>query len=221
MPDITIVLANKNYSSWSLRGWLLLQLTGAEHDEEVIPLGQPDTKENIAPHSPSGKLPVLIDNGVRVWDSFAIAEHLNERFPEAGLWPAEPLARAVARSIAAEMHSSFTAMRSELPMNMKGAGRYRDVRISDDAKSDVERVTGIWRACRRDFGRAGDFLFGAPSAADAFFAPVVSRFVTYAIPLDKISARYRDAVMAWEPMVRWAEAALAEPWQNDRYERRP
>lgn len=219
MSDITIVLGNKNYSSWSMRGWLLLQLAGATHEEIVIPLGEDDTARRIGEHSPSGRVPVLKDGDVRVWDSLAIAEHLNERFPEAGLWPDAPLARATARSLAAEMHSSFQALRQELPMNMRGAGAYRDVRVSEAAQGDIDRICGIWRACRRDFGREGDFLFGAPTAADAFFAPVVSRFVTYAVPLDKVCAAYRETVMAWQPVVRWTEAALAEPWQNDRYER--
>jgi glutathione S-transferase len=135
------------------------------------------------------------------------------------LWPEAPLARATARSIAAEMHASFQALRQELPMNMAGAGRYDGVRISEAAQTDIDRICGIWRACRRDFGREGDFLFGAPSAADAFFAPVASRFVTYAVALDKVCARYCDTVMAWEPVARWTGAALAEPWRNERYER--
>lgn len=217
MPDITIVLANKNYSSWSLRGWLALELTGAKYDEVVIPLGEPDTQANIAPYSPSGKLPALIDGDIRVWESLAIVEYLADRFPDAGLWPVDRRARATARTICAEMHAGYGALRRDLPMNIRG--HEPEATPSPAARADADRILGIWRACRRDFGRDGDFLFGPPSAADAFFAPVVSRFLTYSVPLDRMTEAYCRTIMAWEPMARWCESARAEPWVKPEYER--
>ncbi len=216
MNRLSLIIANRNYSSWSMRAWLALRATGVPFDEVVVPLGEPDTRDQILRWSPSGRVPALRDGELVVWDSLAICEHLAERFPEAGLWPAERSARAVARSVVAEMHSGFMALRSHMPMNLRasrpGAGRGPGV---DD---DIARVIAIWEACRRDFGAGGEMLFGRFGIADAFFAPVVSRFLTYGVAPTGAAGAYMAALWA-EPAVReWAEAARAETWRVARYE---
>ena len=213
MAEFTIVLGNKNYSSWSLRAWLALKQTGADFDEVMIPFRHADTKERILAESPSGKVPILRHDDFLVWDSLAIGEYLAERFPEAGLWPREPEARARARSVTAEMHAGFPALRRQLPM---------DCRTRRSANLDTPRLAGeiariiaVWEDCRSRFGGGGDFLFGGFCLADAAFAPVVSRFVTYGVNLDGPAARYRDNVMAWPAMAEWLAAAQDEPWIID------
>lgn len=210
MPDFTIVLGNKAYSSWSLRGWLPLALSGADFDEIVIPLRLDDTKDKILEASAAGKVPVLKTPEGPIWDSLAIAEYLAERFPEAGLWPADPTARAVARSVSAEMHSGFPDLRNECPMDVRSDHSGRT--LSEGTQQDIARICEIWRDCRARFGANGDFLFGSFGIADAFYAPVVSRFVTYGVDLDPVCAAYRDAVMAKPEMKAWVEAGQAEPW---------
>ncbi|MCU0233159.1 MAG: glutathione S-transferase family protein [Thermoanaerobaculales bacterium] len=216
MNRLSLIIANRNYSSWSMRAWLALRTTGAPFDEVVVPLGEADTRDQILRWSPSGRVPALRDGELVVWDSLAICEHLAERFPEAGLWPTERSARAVARSVVAEMHSGFMALRSHMPMNLRasrpGAGRGPGV---DD---DIARIIAIWEACRRDFGAGGELLFGRFGIADAFFAPVVSRFLTYGVAPTGAAGAYMAALWA-EPAVReWAEAARAESWRVARYE---
>ncbi|TQV83245.1 glutathione S-transferase family protein [Denitrobaculum tricleocarpae] len=210
MPDFTIVLGNKAYSSWSLRGWLPLKLCGADFDEVIVPLRQSDSRERLLEASPAGKVPVLKTDKGTVSDSLAIAEYLAERFPAAGLWPDDPWARAMARSVTAEMHSSFPNLRNECPMDVRS--RHEGRQLSDATRKDIERITEIWRDCRDNFGSGGDFLFGSFGIADAFFAPVVSRFVTYDVDLDPVCSAYRDAVMTRPEMREWIEAGLAEPW---------
>lgn len=218
MADFTIILGNKNYSSWSLRGWLMLEACGVDYDEVVIPLDQPETKAAIRAQTPSGRVPTLKhslkDGDLVVWDSLAIGEYLAERFPDAGLWPADPAARARARSISAEMHAGFTALRQHLPMDLRnrlpGQG-LKEPGVADD----ILRIVEIWEACRRDFGQDGDFLFGGFGIADAFFAPVVGRFVTYGVALEGTTAAYRDAVWSWPAVKRWRAAGEAEPWVID------
>lgn len=210
MPDFTIVLGNKAYSSWSLRGWLPLAVSGAAFDEIVIPLRQSDTRERILEASAAGKVPVLKTPEGPIWDSLAIAEYLAERFPEAGLWPADPTARAVARSVSAEMHSGFPDLRNECPMDVRSD--YSGRALSEGTQGDIARISEIWRDCRARFGAGGDFLFGGFGIADAFYAPVVSRFVTYGVELDPVCAAYRDAVMAKPEMQAWVEAGHAESW---------
>ena len=219
MADLSITLGNKNYSSWSLRAWLVLQQTGADFDEQVIPLRRPDSKARIRAVSPSGRVPLLrVRAGRRrwaIWDSLAIAEYLAERFPEAGLWPEEPGARATARAVAAEMHAGFGALRTFMPMDFcrRHDAFGAKVRQASDVAADIERIVEIWDDCRTRFGRKeGDFLFGGFGAADAAFAPVASRFATYGVPLSGAAAAYRDAVLAWPPMRAWRRAAKAEPW---------
>lgn len=215
MSDITIVIGNKNYSGWSLRPWLALRQTGAAFDEVVIPLYVDGSKEQILRWSPAGQLPTLKHGDVTVWESLAICEYLAEAFPEAALWPGDRAARAAARSAATEMHGGFAALRQNLPMDISrrypGAGRV------EKAKADVERVTTIWRDCRKRFGEAGangkgPFLFGGFTIADAMYAPVVTRFQTYDVKLDTTCAAYAEAVLAMPAMRDWATAAAAEPW---------
>lgn len=207
---LTLVVGNKCYSSWSLRPWLALRHHGIDFEEVTIPLDRPDTKAEILKHSPAGKVPVLIDGDVTVWDSLAILEHVAERFPEAMLWPEERRARAVARSVSAEMHAGFMALRRAMPMNL--AKRFAERDRGEDVARDIARVSEIWRTARRDFGHGGDFLFGQFTAADAMFAPVVSRFHTYSVPADDEIRRYMAAVMALPAFQAWRKGALAESW---------
>lgn len=209
---LTIVIGNKNYSSWSLRPWLVLRATGAPFAEIRIPLRQPDTRARIMEHSPAGKVPVLKDGGLAVWDSLAICEYLAEKFPAARLWPEAAATRAVARAVSAEMHSGFAALRRDLPMDIRG----RVARPwSEDAAADIARVQQIWRDCRAAYGRGGRFLFGGFGIADAMFAPVVTRFRTYGVPVDGAIADYMEAVFDFGPMKEWCQASEAEPERLD------
>lgn len=220
MSDFRLVLGNKNYSSWSVRAWLAARQTGAPFDEIIIPLDQPATVSEIAGHSPSGKVPVLKTNGLVVWDSLAIAEYLAERYPSAGLWPAAEEARATARAVVAEMHAGFQALRAQHPMNVRAAkpGGIRTAEV----EADVRRITTLWSDCRRRFGEAADdggpFLFGAWSLADAFYAPVVSRFTTYRIGVDAFCQAYMEAVLETPMVAEWFAAANAEPWTVPKFE---
>jgi glutathione S-transferase len=207
----TLVIANKVYSSWSLRPWILMRHHGLDFEEIVIPLDQPDTRQNILKYSPAGKVPILVDGDTRVWESLAIMETLAERHPELPIWPEDPAARAMARSIAAEMHSGFVALRKALPMNI--AARFAHRERGPEVEADVERITTIWREARSRFGAGGPFLFGAEfGAADAMYAPVVTRFDTYAWPVDPTSRAYMDAVLALPAYREWLDGALAESW---------
>jgi glutathione S-transferase len=209
MAELTIYLGNKNYSSWSLRPWLALKHTGAAFDETMIPLYDAPSKAAILAHSPSGKVPCLIDGTVTVWESLPICEYLAEAFPAARLWPAERAARAVARAVSGEMHAGFRALRQALPMNIR-AHRPGHAVLAE-ARADIDRVTALWRDCRGRFGAGGDFLFGDFTIADAMYAPVVSRFVTYGVALDRAAAAYCEAVTALPAMQDWIAAAKAEP----------
>lgn len=209
MKELTLVVATKNYSSWSLRPYLALAHTGQPFREVVVPLGQADTTSLIAKYSPSGRVPALQHGELVIWDSLAICEYLAEQFPQAKLWPQDTAARAMARSVTAEMHSGFTALRNHMPMNLRarrpGEGRAPGV------AEDIARITGLWTECRARFGQGGPFLFGAFSIADAFYAPVVTRFVTHGVELDAGGAAYRDAVLALPALKAWTEAAQGEP----------
>ncbi|MGL4965383.1 MAG: glutathione S-transferase family protein [Inquilinus sp.] len=205
-----LVIGNKRYSSWSLRPWLALAHHQIPFEEILIPLYRDGSKEAILHHSPSGKVPTLIDGGTTVWDSLAILEYLAERFPDLALWPRDPARRALARSVSAEMHSGFMALRNALPMDLAPPEPGRaDVAA---AEADIARVTAIWRQCREAAGTEGPFLFGAFGAADCMYAPVVLRFDRYRVPLDPVCRAYADAVLALPAMRRWVEAGLAEPW---------
>ena len=207
MSPLTIVIANKNYSSWSLRGWLFLRHTGAPFREIRIGLDEPQTRERILQHSPSGRVPALIDGDVTVWDSLAICEYLNEKFPECQGWPAESGARACARSVSAEMHSGFQALRNEMPMNIRAR---RIVTPSAAAKADIARVTALWETTRARHGQGGPWLFGRFSIADAMYAPVVFRFQTYGVALGGAAAAYSRTLLAHPAVMEWAAAGQAE-----------
>jgi glutathione S-transferase len=209
MSEYRLVLGGKNYSSWSLRGWLAMKQTGAEFEEIVITFDREDRSEAIRRHSPTGLVPVLFDGDLAIPESLAIAEYLAERHPEAGLWPADQAGRATARAASAEMHAGFTALRSSLPMNFRRIRPGLD--ISEDVDADIARICEIWRDCRVQFGADGAFLFGRFSIADAMFAPVVSRFRTYEIPLDPTGRDYVEAVWSHPFLIEWAAAAETEP----------
>jgi glutathione S-transferase len=214
---LMLVIGNKNYSSWSMRPWLALKASGIAFEERSIPLytGAAD-KKRILDVTPSGKVPALIDGDVTVWDSLAIIEYLAERFPETGLWPANRADRARARSISAEMHSGFAALRSECGMNL-----HRPVRakaLSDNAQADIARIQEIWTDCRGRSARAGPFLFGTFTAADAMYGPVVHRFRTYAIAVTPPVQAYMDAMMSFPAFQQWTEQGLAETGVIERLE---
>jgi glutathione S-transferase len=210
MADWVLYLGNKNYSSWSMRGWLACRLSGICFEEVRFHLGQDGVREAIRRHSPTGRVPALRHGRLVIWDSLAIGEYLAERFPEAGLWPAEPDRRAEARAVCAEMHAGFQALRANMPYNLRrsspGKGRAPGV------AEDIERITGIWREARRRFGPDGPFLFGGYGLADIFFAPVVSRFRTYAVELDPSCSEYAQSVWAHPHVRAWSAEAEAEDW---------
>ena len=217
MPSLTLIIGNKNYSSWSLRPWLLLRQAGIPFDEVRIPLYAPGSTEALAAWSPSGKVPALHDGDLRVWDSLAICEYLNERFPDKQLWPADAAARAVARSVSAEMHAGFSALREHMPMNIRarrpGQGR------TPECLADVARILAIWTECRARFGGGGNFLFGRFCIADAMYAPVVLRFQTYGVALEGAARDYADAVLALPALREWVAAGVAETERIEQFER--
>ncbi len=212
-----LVIGNKNYSSWSMRPWLALRANHIPFEEVLIPLytGEAD-KRRILNVSRAGKVPILIDGEVTVWDSLAIIEYIAERFPEKRLWPDDPARRAHARSISAEMHSGFTALRTECGMNLHRP--VRPIALSSEASADISRVQQIWTECRAHYGKSGPFLFGAFSAADAMFAPVVHRFRSYAISVVPEVQAYMDAMMALPAFREWTEAGLAETLVIEKFE---
>jgi len=214
MTDYRIILGNRRYSSWSLRGWLVLRRTGVAFEEIVIPLYRPESKAAILAHAPSGLVPALEADGIAIWDSLAIAEFLHERFPDAGLWPRDRGARALARAVSAEMHAGFAALRSALPMDLLAddAARGRAAASDPAVAADIARIVRLWADCRARFGAGGEFLFGDFSAADAFYAPVAARFASYGIALQGAAAAYCAALVAWPDMTAWRTAAAEEPW---------
>ena len=206
---LKLVIGNKNYSSWSMRPWLALKACGIAFDEVLIPLyiGDAD-KQRILDFTASGKVPVLVDGDVTVWDSLAIIEYAAERFPQARLWPEDRTQRALARSISAEMHSGFAALRNECGMNLhRPVGA---VALSPAAQADIARIQQIWTGCRERHGRQGPFLFGAFSAADAMYAPVVHRFRTFAIEVSPELRDYMEAMLSFPAFEEWTRAGLAE-----------
>jgi glutathione S-transferase len=211
---LTLIIGNKNYSSWSFRPWIAMKAAGIAFDEIVISLNAPDFKARVAVHSGTGKVPVLIDRDgdarVDVWESLAILEYLAEKFPAARLWPQEPAARAHARAIAAEMHAGFLPLRRACPMNVWRPVKARE--LPEDARANVRRIDAMWTDCRTRFGDGGPFLFGSFGAADAMYAPVVSRLHTYAVDVGPIARAYMAAVMGLPAWAEWTAAALKEPW---------
>lgn len=217
MSALHLYIGNKNYSSWSLRAWLALKQTGAPFEETVIPLYREDSTTALQQHSPSGRVPVLRHRNRTIWESLAIGEYLAELFPEAGLWPKEPYARAVARAVSNEMHAGFTALRTHLPMDMRA--RRRQHAGAQTVTREIQRIVDLWSDCRKRFGQRGSFLFGAYSLADAMYAPVVSRFITYGITLEGHAADYRDAAWNWPALQAWVSAAQAEPWAIELFDK--
>lgn len=212
MTQATLTISSKNYSSWSLRGWLLCRMAGLDFTEAMLSNDDPSSRAELLLLSPSFLVPRLTHGAVSVWDTQAIAEYLHETFPRAGLWPADPVARAHCRSISGEMHSGFPNLRSALPVNLKQ--QFKGFKIWAGAQADIDRVATIWRECLAAYG--GPFLFGAkPSVADAMYAPVCSRFVTYDVPLDAVCAAYVARIMAWDLLQPWIAAARAEPEELD------
>jgi glutathione S-transferase len=207
---LELVIGNKNYSSWSFRPWLALKVTSIAFAETVIPLDTSDFKSRIADLSVAGKVPVLIDGDTRVWESLAILEYLAEKFPEAGLWPRDAQARAHARAICSEMHAGFQALRRQFPMNMRRPVKAHE--LAADAAADVRRIETLWGDCRARFGPGGPFLYGAFGAADAMYAPVVSRFHTYGVEVGAATRDYMRAITALPAWGEWREAARREPW---------
>jgi len=207
MGDAVLTISSKNYSSWSLRGWLLCRMAGLAFTEKLMSASDPSTRAELMLLSPSFLVPCLTHGGVSVWDTLAIAEYLQEVRPKAGLFPQDLAARTRCRSVSGEMHSGFANMRSALPMNLRA--HHPGFRIWAGASADIERVTTIWRECLAASG--GPFLFGTLSVADAMYAPVCTRFRTYDVELDPVCAAYRDAILAWPLLREWTQAALAEP----------
>ena len=206
----TLVIANKLYSSWSLRPWLLLRQLGIPFEEIVVPLDTPEFRAEVAKHSPAGKVPVLVEGDVAVWESLAIMDHVGESFDDAEVWPRDPHARAMARSVAAEMHAGFQALRKACPMNL--GKRFAAKDRGPEVQRNIDRITAIFREARGRFGSGGPFLFGAFSAADAMYAPICTRLDTYSIPLDPVSQEYVGTMLALPAFQEWRAAALREPW---------
>lgn len=211
-----LIIANKLYSSWSLRPWILMQALGIPFEERVIPMYFPDSKAHMLDVSPTGKMPCLVDGDVTIWESLAILEYLHERFPEKGVWPSDVKARAHARAAANEMHAGFQALRNACPMNL--GKRFAPRELGSDVADNVRRLEGLWSQARVRFGAGGPFLYGRFGAADAMFAPVVTRLDTYQLPVTSETRRYMDAVLAHPAFVTWRDAALVEPWTIDHYE---
>jgi len=215
MAKAILTISSKNYSSWSLRGWLLARLSGLPFEERLVPPDDPSVRAEMLLLSPSFLVPCLTHNEVKVWDTLAIGEYLNEVRPKAGLLPADRGARAHCRAVCGEMHSGFSALRSALPMNLKG--HFPGFKIWARAQSDIERITALWQECLAGYG--GPFLFGAEACmADAMYAPVATRFRTYDVKLDPVSEGYCDRLIGLPEMKEWTAAALLEPEDIDELE---
>jgi len=207
---LKLIIGNKNYSSWSMRPWIAMKVANIPFEETVVPLDTDDFKAKVGAVSGSGKVPLLIDGDIVVWESLAILEYLAEKFPNTGLWPAHIAARAHARAIAHEMHGGFQAMRGHLAMNMWRPVKARE--LTAEAQANIRRIDAMWTDCRQRFGAGGPFLFGTFGAADAMYAPVVARFVTYAVALGPTAQAYVEAVTALPAFAEWKAAGVTEPW---------
>lgn len=214
MAKATLTISSKNYSSWSLRGWLLARFAGLEFEEIIVAPDDPAARAEILLLSSSILVPCLRHEGATVWDTLAIAEYLNETFPQAGLLPADRIQRAHCRSISGEIHSGFTTLRASLPVNLKA--HLPGFKIWSRAQADIDRVCTVWRECLEASG--GPFLFGERCMADAMYAPVVTRFMTYDVKLEPRLRAYADVIMAMPEMREWVEAAKAEPAEIEELE---
>ena len=215
MAKAQLTISSKNYGAWALRGWLMCRFAGLDFTEHVIPPDDPAMKAEMLLLSSSMRVPALAHDGITVWDTLAIGEYLNEIRPQAGLLPAELRQRAHCRAICGEMHSGFAALRGALPMNIRA--RFKGFKVWSRAQADIDRITAIWRECLDDSG--GPFLYGdRPTLADAMYAPVVTRLLSYDVALDPLCAAYCQTVMALPAMQEWVAAALAEPDEIDELE---
>ena len=214
-PTLTLVIGNKNYSSWSLRPWLAMKHTGIPFLEHRIALYQPNSRRHVLEHSPTGKVPALKDGTTTVWDSLAILEYLAEKFPDRGLWPRSAAARARARSMSAEIHSSFGELRMHMPMNLRNS--YPGRGLTSEVEADIARIVSLWTDCHAI--ASGPFLMGDFCIADAMFAPVATRFVTYGVRLPPVCHRYVDMLIALPAMQAWYADARAEREAVEEYDR--
>jgi len=211
----TLLISSRTYSSWSLRGFLLARLARLKFEEKVVASDDPDTRAELLLRASSIRVPCLVHDGVTIWDTLAIAEYLHEMFPNAGMYPGDRMARERRRSIAGEMHSGFTALRSSMPMNLRTEGRR--IAVWSAAQADIDRIAAIWRECLDTW--KGPWLFGrSPTIGDAMYAPVVTRFRSYAVPLDPVCAAYCAHVWTWPDLVEWVAAAQHEPEQIEELE---
>ncbi|MBV8566542.1 MAG: glutathione S-transferase family protein [Methylobacteriaceae bacterium] len=213
---VKLILANKAYSSWSMRPWILLRHFEIPFEDVVIPLDRPETRDAILKYAPSGKCPSLQDGSVSVWESLAIIEHVAEAYPEKPIWPAAKDARGLARSLSAEMHAGFQALRTQCPMNLRR--QPKAIPLSAETLADVARIEAAWGDARQRFGGKKSFLFGEFGAADAMFAPVVNRFHVYDIKVAPTTRAYMDAIMDLPAWKAWEKDAFAEPWRIEKYE---
>jgi glutathione S-transferase len=213
---LKLIVANKAYSSWSLRPWILLAHFKIPFEEVVIPMGRPDTRAEMLKYAPTGKCPSLVDGKIVVWESLAILEYVAELYPEKAIWPRGKAARAHARSLSSEMHAGYQALRQTCPTNFRR--QPKAIALDEATRDDVARIEAAWAGARAAFGKAGPFLYGRFCAADAMFAPVVNRLHAYAIPVSKPTRGYMDAIMALPAWKAWIADALAEPWALEKYE---
>lgn len=208
MTELTLVIGNKNYSSWSLRPWLAMKQNGLQFKEIRIPLYAPESKQKLQQYTPSGKIPVLLHDSQTIWESLAILEYLTEEFSDLHWYPEDKTAKTIARSISAEMHGGFHKLRENMPMNCRA--KYPGKGMALGVQKDIDRITEIWQECRQKFGDRGDMLFGKFTIADAMYAPVVMRFITYGVEVDKVCSDYMEAVLALPAMQEWVKAGEEE-----------
>ncbi len=216
MTELTLVIGNKNYSSWSLRAWLAMKQFGLQFNEIRIPVDTSEFYDKIPQYSPSNKVPVLLHGSQKVWESLAILEYLAEEFPDLHWYPKDKTAKIIARSISAEIHGGFNKLRDNMPMNCRA--KYPGKGMALGVPQDIDRITEIWQECRQKFGKDGDMLFGEFTIADAMYAPVVMRFVTYGVEVDKVCQDYMEAILALPAMQEWVKAGEEEEEVFSKYE---
>lgn len=215
MP-IKLIIANKAYSSWSLRPWILMATFNIPFEEVVIPMYRADTKKKMLKYAPTGKVPSLQDGDVSAYESISIIEYIAEKYPKKAIWPKNKVARAWARSLSAEMHAGFQGLRQHCPTNFRRPVKKRE--LTEAATADVQRIEAAWATTRKKFGKGGPFLFGKFCAADAMFAPVVNRLHTYDVPVSKETRAYMDAIMALPAWQAWIKDAHKEKWTHEDYD---
>jgi glutathione S-transferase len=212
MAKPLLIVGNRNYSSWSLRAHMALDMAGIPYEEEMIRMFVPSYAPAMAKHKAAGKVPVLVHNSHAIWDTLAIIEYAAETWPAKSIWPKNKKARALARSFSAEMHSGFQALRNACPMNLRRPRKLPPGGISEAVAKDMARIESIWTQCRKTYGKGGSFLFGKFTAADAMFAPVCARIDTFAIPVSRASRTYANAILATPAFQQWKKESADEPW---------